>query len=410
MKQRIMYISYNGATEPVSQSQVIPYIKAFAKMGYSFDLVTFEKKDTVFGDKATTAEIERYLIDQNIKWHRLRYHKYPSLLATTFDICIGICYISLLALKSKYSVLHARQIVPAVMCLVVGGLFNIKWVFDMRGLVAEEYVGHGAWSEHGIKFKLVKWFEKRAMINASHIVVLTNRHKDYLLSLPFLSRDKVAASCIPCCADMNRFNLLTNDERKKGREELAIGDGFVLLYLGSLGTCYFLDKMLLFFKKVKETDSQAIFVFLTSYDQNEIFSSARKVGVATDSIKVKFVHPRLVHKWVGIADAGVYFINPYKKFGSCPIKLGEFLSAGIPVVINRGVGDSGELVEGNRVGVVVDNFDDDHYAIAFNDLLRLSDSEESLRVRCRATAEKYLSLESGVREYSKIYASVGEMK
>lgn len=42
--QRVIYISYNGATEPVSQSQVIPYLKALSRTGYSFDLVTFEKK------------------------------------------------------------------------------------------------------------------------------------------------------------------------------------------------------------------------------------------------------------------------------------------------------------------------------------------------------------------------------
>lgn len=408
--QRVIYISYNGATEPVSQSQVIPYLKALARKGYSFDLVTFEKKDTVFSDKETIRALDKDLIAHNIKLHRLRYHKYPSLLATAFDMCVGIFYILCLALKSRYSLLHARQIVPAVMCLVVGGLLNIKWIFDMRGLVAEEYVGHGAWREHGIKFKLVKWFEKMCIINASHIVVLTNRHKDFLLSLPFVNRDKIMASCIPCCVDMNRFNMLTIDERKRIREELAMGDEFTLLYLGSLGTCYFLNKMLLFFKKLKEIDSQAIFLFLTSYEQNGIFESAMKAGVATDSIKVKFVHPALVHRWVGVADAGIYFINPYKKLGSCPIKLGEFLSAGIPVVINRGIGDSGELVEDNKVGVVVDNFDDDHYAIAFNGLLQLSDSKESLRVRCRATAEEYLSLEGGVKEYLKIYASVGKKK
>ena len=96
MKQRIMYISYNGATEPVSQSQVIPYIKALSKKGYSFDLVTFEKKDTVFSDKSTIAEMDKYLNNHNIKWHRLRYHKHPSLLATAFDICAGIFYISFL--------------------------------------------------------------------------------------------------------------------------------------------------------------------------------------------------------------------------------------------------------------------------------------------------------------------------
>ncbi|MFH1189231.1 MAG: glycosyltransferase, partial [Candidatus Omnitrophota bacterium] len=104
-----------------------------------------------------------------------------------------------------------------------------------------------------------------------------------------------------------------------------------------------------------------------------------------------------------LADAGIFFINPYKKIGSSPIKMGEFLASGVPVVINPGVGDTEELVAECGVGVVVRAFDSGCYEDAVGKLLGLIGEKGALRGRCLDSARKHLSVEMGAARYSKIY-------
>ena len=404
-RTRVLYISYNGATEPVANSQVMPYLKGLAAKGYEIDLLTFEKKESVLRKAANAAILKKELDDSGIRWLELRYHKSPTLLATAFDILCGIVYSAYRIVRRRYDIVHARQVVPAAMCVMLKPFFKIRWIFDMRGLVAEEYVGHGAWKEGDIKFRLVKWFEKKALMSADHIVVLTRRHKEAVESLPYMARKDTEVSVIPCCVDTARFTPVAEDFRKEAAKRLGLPNGFILLYLGSLGTCYFLDEMLRFFKKLKERDPEAMFLFLTNYDAAEIAAKAQTAGVEKDSVRVMFAEPSEVHRWVAQADAGIYFINTYKKFGSCPIKTGEYLASGLPIVINAGIGDGDSFVKERKIGVVVEDFNDREYEGALGKLFSLL-KEDGIRDRCRRSAEESMSLSYGLDLYNGIYKSI----
>jgi hypothetical protein len=43
--KRILYITYDGLTDPLGQSQILPYLKALAKYGYQFTILSFEKAE-----------------------------------------------------------------------------------------------------------------------------------------------------------------------------------------------------------------------------------------------------------------------------------------------------------------------------------------------------------------------------
>ena len=45
VSKRVLYISYDGMTDPLGQSQVIPYLQGLTGKGYHFSLVSFEKKN-----------------------------------------------------------------------------------------------------------------------------------------------------------------------------------------------------------------------------------------------------------------------------------------------------------------------------------------------------------------------------
>ena len=45
MATQVLYISYDGMTDSLGQSQVIPYLKGLSKKGYQFTIISCEKKE-----------------------------------------------------------------------------------------------------------------------------------------------------------------------------------------------------------------------------------------------------------------------------------------------------------------------------------------------------------------------------
>ncbi|MEI9956311.1 MAG: hypothetical protein WDM90_08425 [Ferruginibacter sp.] len=81
--KKILFISYDGMTDPLGQSQVIPYLQGLSKHGYKIFLLSCEKEQVFLQQKAT---IENLLIPFNITWVSIKYTKNPPVLSTLLDI------------------------------------------------------------------------------------------------------------------------------------------------------------------------------------------------------------------------------------------------------------------------------------------------------------------------------------
>ena len=71
-------------TDPLGQSQVLPYIILLSKKNYNFHLVSYEKTDRY---SKYHSLIEKICVDNKIQWYPLKYNKKPPILSTFFD-CI----------------------------------------------------------------------------------------------------------------------------------------------------------------------------------------------------------------------------------------------------------------------------------------------------------------------------------
>jgi len=113
--------------------------------------------------------------------------------------------------------------------------------------------------------------------------------------------------------------------------------------------------------------------------------------------------------YIKLADVGIFFIKPcFSKRFSSPTKLAEYLACGLPLVINSGIGDTGEMVSDNRIGVVIKDFSEKQYLDKTRELLDLMKEGKVLSKRCRLTSEKYLSLDMGVERYHNVYKELAK--
>lgn len=400
MKEKILYISYNGLLEPILDSQAIPYMRGLnAALGIEFVLFTFEKKKNLleYGPQRIKQRKED-LRKNGIKWVWARYHKSPHFLAKLIDLTSGFIATFILLFVYKISSIHARSAIAGVMAIIPAKFMRKKFLFDMRASLSDEAIGLGLARDGSLKHSLLNIVEKILLESSDGIVVLTKKHYGYLGNRFIMKKRPKAVEVIPCCVDLDKFRLIPRDKAANKEERK-----FTFMYLGKFGSLYLIEELLDYFIVYKKLFPNSQILFVTQDDSTYVYNACKEKRINFDDIRVYKPKFEEIPDLISQADCGIFFINPKRKFASFPIKLGEFLSCGVPVVINSGIGDTQELVEKYRVGVVVKDFSVDSYRHTSGLLQDLIKEGNALRYRCRKAAERELSLDIGVARYRKIY-------
>jgi glycosyltransferase involved in cell wall biosynthesis len=396
MRRAALYICYYNLAEPLVQTQVVAYLRALAQKGFEIHLLTFEN-----GRHAARTEVlGRTLETEGIRWNRLRYHARPSLVATLYDIAIGATWAAVYCLRHRIRVIHARSHVPAAMGLALKRLLGVRLLFDVRGLLADEYADSGHWSRESLEYRLTRMMERRMLKVADQVVVLTQALKsDFTHPGRELEQRPHDVTVIPCCVDTSRYG------RDSTLPTLPETGALVLAYVGKLGPVYMVDEMVELFKTARRLDRRC---FLQAYTQSDpaIFRERLlQAGLGSESFAIDFVPPERLPEVLSVAHATMCLIKrgPDAIRAVSPTKLGESLAAGVPVIINSGVGDCDELIHNRRVGVVIESMSPAGYEQAVHKWLDLLSDDET-RERCRRVAEEDLSLgEVGGPRYAGVY-------
>lgn len=386
----VLYISYDGMLEPLGQSQVLAYLEQLGA-DRPIHLLSFEKAED-WADADARARVQARMDAAGIHWHPRRYHKRPSAVATSWDIGIGILSGLWLVLRYRLRIVHARSYVAAVMALALKRLTCVKFVFDMRGFWADERVDGGLWPRDSRMYRVAKWFERRFLLNADHVVSLTHSALAEMQRFDYLHGRMPPVTVIPTCADLQRFT-----------PQAAPQDDFVLGYVGSAGTWYLFDAVVAVFGCLRERLPAARLLVVNRQEHDYIRERLQAAGVPADAVEVRAASHAEVPALMARMHAGVFFIKPvFSKQASAPTKLGEFLGCGIPCLANTGVGDMAAVLEGERVGVAVDAFGQAALDDGLTRLLALL-QDPGLRERCVAAAHRHFSLEEGVARYRAVY-------
>jgi glycosyltransferase involved in cell wall biosynthesis len=400
-------VLFNGMLDPLGQSQVLPYLRELARRGVRFTLLSFERPPAFEPEGVEQCErLQRKLKAQGIEWHWLRYHQRPSVPATIYDVFAGLRKASSLVRRNQIEMVHARGHIPATIALGLKRRFGTKMIFDIRGLMAEEYVDAEHWREGDLPYRLTKATERRILASTDAIVTLTERIWPLIREWEGLRGRDVHHQVIPCCVDLTLFRF-SEEERMRRRAELGLGDRFTMVYSGSLDGWYLTENMADFFASFLQRNSGAHLLWLTtgSHDRVRELMGSRNVG--TGNFSVLSVAPAAVPSYLAAADAGLAFIKRcVSKVASSPTKNGEYLACGLPLVINAGVGDSDSLINDWKAGVLIENFTEEDYATAGRDIEVMVAAAE-VRKNARLVAEQLFDLKAiGSERYASLYEKV----
>jgi len=394
-------------TDPLGQSQVIPYLAGLTRYGYEFTILSCDKP-------VKYAEHKEYVLNildtYPIKWVSIPYHKNPPVLSSYYDFLMLRKTAKELYKREKFDMVHTRPGLPTLVALWLKKKYGLKFLNDVRGFWADERVDGGMWNIKNPLFKgIYKWFKKReaeCLGIADYNTCLTFKAKEEMLSWKNISRQPLNISVIPCSVDLELFNPANIDKGLKEalNAELNIKENdFVISYLGSIGGWYLTNEMMQFCKEVSDKIPNSKFLFISPHNHSIIVATAKKFGIPGEKILVRHGKRHEVPALLSFSNYSIFFIKPcYSKLSSSPTKHGEIMAMGIPVITNAGVGDVQEIVERYQSGFVLAEMNTPDY---INYVEKLTKTQFDT-TRIREGAEEYYSLEKAIEKYREVYDHV----
>ncbi|MFN2396508.1 MAG: glycosyltransferase family 4 protein [Bacteroidales bacterium] len=408
---KVLYISYDGMTDSLGRSQVIPYLEGLAGRGHNIHVISCEKK---YLPQKERSIVERLFAQKNIQWYPLSFSEYPRGISKLFDVYRIKAMAGSLHKREDFDIIHCRSYIAALAGLELKKKQGVRFVFDMRGFWADERLEGKIWNDknpaHRLAYRYFKKKEKLFFENADAVVSLTQSGKDVIETL-FGKEVKNKTNVIPCCVDTEMFSRenITSDFILQLKSKLNIGEkDFVLSYLGSLGTWYMIDEMLVFFKKLLIRYPQSKFLFISGDDPNYIKDKARKLQIEEGRIIIAKALREEVPAYLMLSDLSLFFIKPvFSKKASSPTKQAEIMSMGIPAICNSGVGDTDLIFAGNEAGLVLKDFSEaemERVISRLDEILKLDP------IQIRRKAINLFSLDEGVARYDEIYKAITSNK
>ncbi|MFN8144925.1 MAG: glycosyltransferase [Bacteroidia bacterium] len=401
---KILYLTYDGLTDQLGQSQVIPYLRGWRKMGHEITIMSSEKK----AKPELIASIGKMLKEEGITWKNIPYTKSPPVLSTVFDIFRMMRYCNRLMKESSFDIVHCRSYVPSLIGEYLKRKSGLKFIFDMRGFYADERIDGDIWDQNKLVYRIIyRYFKKkeaRFLSCADYTICLTESARKEIASWRSIANQPIPIEVIPCCVDTDYFHpeKVKNEERIEAAEKLGIHkDDLVLSYLGAVGTWYMLDEMLDFYKQLSLKYTNSKFLFITHESPDLIHKHARLKQIPDDKLIIYKADHDEVPTYLSLSHLSIFFIKPvYSKKGSSPAKMGEILSMGIPILCNSEVGDTTEIIGSTKTGAVLKSFTPADYDYLIDQIPRLLATPKT---QIREAALQYFSLEKGVEKYNKVH-------
>lgn len=394
----VLYLTRNGLLEPLGQSQVLAYLRGLSRT-YDITVITFEKS----ADMSNT-DLVRRVRDEcsayGIRWLPQHFRTGPRVVAPLQDMATFLRLARREVREANIRLIHARSYIPAVIAMLTGRVAGVPFIFDMRALWPEELITAGRLRRGSLLHRAIVMAERACLRRAGAVVSLTHAAVNYLeRQYPEALREQQVI-VIPTCADLDRFAPNGNQGGPMPTNAPVFG------CIGTVLSGWFrVDWLAAFFKTVARRNSEARFEIITRDSAEAVRTALANHGFVSDRLTVQALDPLEMPAAVRrhTASAMFYRGGEISELGRSPTRLAEVLGCGVPALVNPGVGDTEKIVLEGRVGISVEQGDEEAMETAFDALARLQ-ADNEVSARCRRVAEITFSLEVGTRAYADIYA------
>lgn len=404
----VLFLSYDGMTDPLGQSQVIPYLTGLTAFGYTFTLVSFDKPEKYAQYRP---QVEKMLAGYPIRWISLPYHKKPPVFSSVYDYVQMKKTIRRIHREKKVDMVHTRPGLPALAGLWMKEKLGVRFLNDIRGFWADERVDGGMWNTGFFLYRWIyRYFKKQeleAVRKADYNTCLTHQAKDEIRSWKQVPQP-VKLAVIPCSVDMTLFDpeRISDAQTQTLKSEFGIAaDETVISYLGSIGGWYLTEEMMRFNQLVLEENPKTRFLFISNNRHEEIEAAAQRQSIPADRLMIRFAQHADIPALLKLSDYSIFFIKPcYSKLSSSPTKQAEIMAMGIPIISNSGVGDVEAILQDYHAGWALSDFETDTLRNVAKLVARGTHTFKPAQIRKGAL--DYFNLSAAVQNYADVYRRI----
>jgi glycosyltransferase involved in cell wall biosynthesis len=411
---RVLFIANDSLALPILFSQGLPHLKALAERGHRICILSFEGAEQYYpGQSEQYRILRRQLAAKGIRAVAPPTWLFRIVPALAGKLVAGSLLAFGLALFHRIEVIHARSFFPALTALFCKRLLGIRMIFDMRSLYVDEQIPLGRLRSGTVKYRLMRWLEQQLLLTSDAIVAVSQPFAAHLCNRRDVWQEAPdnRIYVIPNCVDTQRFRPRP-EMRRAQRQKLGLQDRTVLLAVMSwMSQRYGIREIVEFFHRFKTRRPDAFLLVLANRPpSSEAERRLAELGIDSRDMQVINANPTEVADLMQAADVGIFFAGSgFNQEIMFPIKFAEYLAIGLPVVINQGIRHVQEIVERERLGVIVDIRSGEGIKKGAQELHRfLVENGPEVRQRCRSVAERELSLDVAVGAYDRIYRRLGE--
>ena len=401
---KLLFISWDGPGPNYHEALFIPIFARSRRPDDEIHLLQY-----AWGAEGRSASVRVAAQRMGMRYAGRPVWRAPQAAATAGMIAKGALDLARYVRRHEIDVLMPRSLIPAGMALIaLRFLPGVGLLFDADGLMADERADFGGWSRKGKPYRILRAVETQAVRRASVVITRTQKAKRILAERAGLEEPgKILV--VANGKDDEVFEPGTPAGRATTRRELHLSEHTPLLvYAGSLGPHYHPDRVVALASAVRAKRADMHLLILTG--SLEIGRAACVAGgLEASSYTVRQVTPDAVPRYLAAADLGIAFRTAsLSQQAVAPIKVGEYLLCGLPVISTSGIGDLDDQIDPGT-GRLLDRLDDETLRAAADWFVgSVVASRENYRARCRTRGLEHFSLAAAASEYQRAFDRMGE--
>lgn len=402
--KKVLFVTWDGPQVSYLQGLFLPIFRLLEYYGWAFHVLQF-----TWGDRENVERNRIACETADIPYRSVGVWRKPVSAGSLLTAFKGQRDIRKAIKDWGIDVLMPRSTLPLLSSLCALRHLSLPLVFDADGLPIDERVDFGGLSSTGLTYRVLRDIESLGVRKSNIVLTRTEKAAEILQARAGVGIVDGKFVLVTNGRDSDQFSLWEANGRARTRLELGVGPTDPLLvYAGSLGGQYCFPEMLSLFKKILVCRSDARLLLLTG--SPEIAASAlERHPYLNGKIVVKTVAPCEVPPFLASADLGLGMrMRSFSMQGVAPIKLGEYLLCGVPVVATKGIGDTAGITE--DIGYLMQDHDSETLENAAAWFVeKVLGDREGFRTRARELGMAKYSLQASVDSYRRaLTAAIGD--
>lgn len=397
-KVRVLFVTWDGPQVHYLETLFLPIFRKLQGKGFAFHVLQFTWQGEGGALESQLARCE----EAGIPYRSVPVWRRPRSLGAFATAFLGNRHVARYIRDHHIDIVMPRSIFAAMATIRAAGQVPVRYLYDSDGLALDERVDFDGWNPSNFRYRFLRRVEAKAIRRADHILTRSSSAIDILAGRGGQGVSSDRFSVVVNGRDEKKFAPVSREVRDSVRRELGVEeDGLLLVYAGSVGKQYCIDEMLELFRRVRQLNAKSRLLLLTG-DVRALENCLAKYEEEKRFCCCQRLLPDEVPRYLAASDIGLALRMPsFSMKAVDPVKIGEYLLCGVPVIATAGIGDTSEYLD-DEVGLVLRSHSADSLAEAAKWIVNEAvPNADAFRESCRKRGLQRFALSSAAEGYER---------